>query len=359
MELGTKKERNYSLDFLRIVATVFIVLHHYQQLTNMKFEGKLDFAFGKFYFGYCVELFFILSGWFALSYYESWGKENFKIFVGKKLIRLLPMVTVTAIAYEIFCAIYNYKKLSGWIFGTNINIGGTIVSCLGMNVGGVFNNPAINNPTYYVSVLIICYFVFYIGSWIADKLNIHKFYFYGFMILVGFGINTYAFNFPFFNLYTARGFIGFFWGIIFHKWCNEAKKNYKTLFLEIFTFILIIWMIINKNAWVNGFEGYILTFIGYPCLIKFFETIPIKRLFNRRLFGYFGESSYCVFVWSTPLILLIYILNVTPGFPLDYYKYHNMWIFVVISWIIGMLSHSLIEKPIQKKLQRKLYENAV
>ena len=34
-----KKERNYSLDFLKIIATILIVFHHYQQILNVEFRG--------------------------------------------------------------------------------------------------------------------------------------------------------------------------------------------------------------------------------------------------------------------------------------------------------------------------------
>lgn len=36
-------KRLYSLDVLRIVATICIVFHHYQQITGAFFEGGLNF----------------------------------------------------------------------------------------------------------------------------------------------------------------------------------------------------------------------------------------------------------------------------------------------------------------------------
>lgn len=34
------KQRDYSLDFIKIVATVFIIFHHYQQVTGAWFENS-------------------------------------------------------------------------------------------------------------------------------------------------------------------------------------------------------------------------------------------------------------------------------------------------------------------------------
>lgn len=75
-------QRNYSLDVLRIIATVLIVFHHYQQATGAFFEGCLNFFNGRFYFGYIVEFFFLLSGFFMVNY-RNWienGGGRLKVF---------------------------------------------------------------------------------------------------------------------------------------------------------------------------------------------------------------------------------------------------------------------------------------
>ena len=55
------KKRDYSLDLLRIFATTIIIFHHYQQGSGAVYK-YINFWGGGFYFGYLVELFFILSG---------------------------------------------------------------------------------------------------------------------------------------------------------------------------------------------------------------------------------------------------------------------------------------------------------
>lgn len=64
------KSRNIVLDTLKILATSFIVCHHYQQILEIKFS-KFNFFYGKFYFGWFVELFFVLSGFFMYKYIEK------------------------------------------------------------------------------------------------------------------------------------------------------------------------------------------------------------------------------------------------------------------------------------------------
>ncbi len=38
-----KDDREYSLDFLKIVATIYIIFYHYQQVTGVKFDNFINF----------------------------------------------------------------------------------------------------------------------------------------------------------------------------------------------------------------------------------------------------------------------------------------------------------------------------
>lgn len=72
-----EKQRDYTLDFIKICATIIIIFHHYQQVTGAFFENKINFWNGKFYFGYVVELFFILSGFLCFPILTKSNKEVF------------------------------------------------------------------------------------------------------------------------------------------------------------------------------------------------------------------------------------------------------------------------------------------
>lgn len=89
------KRRVYSLDVIKIVATTIIIFHHYQQGSGAVFK-YINFWGGKFHCGYFVELFFILSGFFAFSYIEK-AKKGMTLsdFICKKAIRLLPLLSLS------------------------------------------------------------------------------------------------------------------------------------------------------------------------------------------------------------------------------------------------------------------------
>lgn len=129
------RERDYSFDFLKIIATILIIFHHYQQVLGIYFENGINFFNGKFYFGYVVELFFVLSGFFMYSYIDKIQKGvTFPKFYLKRLGRLFPLLTVGAISYEILQVIYQHVYQSSW-FGTTTTFWGTIISAFGIQGG--------------------------------------------------------------------------------------------------------------------------------------------------------------------------------------------------------------------------------
>ena len=79
-------QRNYGLDFFKIVATLVIVLHHYWQVHHIHFNNGINFAGGNFCFGFVLflfSLFTIVS--FIFFFTEKKKLEN----AGYLLVRVL------------------------------------------------------------------------------------------------------------------------------------------------------------------------------------------------------------------------------------------------------------------------------
>lgn len=183
------KQRLLSLDVLRIPATIVILFHHYQMYTGARFK-YINFWDGKFFFGYLVELFFVLSGYFMVEYIDRIKKGlSFKHYMLKRIIRLLPMVAIGAIFYEIIVIVYNKIFLTSWS-GVQLSVWSTIISALGMQIGGVFNDYNVNAPAWYVSVLMLCYIFFFLLTYISKKVNVSENILYAIMICVGGGYSN-------------------------------------------------------------------------------------------------------------------------------------------------------------------------
>ena len=169
------RERNCSLDVLRITATVLIIFHHYQQITGAYFEGHINFFNGRFYFGYLVEFFFLLSGYFMYRYVEKIREGlSFEAFFVPRALRLLPLVFVSSVAEQVFLGVYKSVCGGGTGFdNVSISIWGLVLNAFGLQTGWVFNGYMINNPTWYISVLMLCYVVFYLLSYLVNAGKYH------------------------------------------------------------------------------------------------------------------------------------------------------------------------------------------
>lgn len=95
-----------------MVATILIVFHHYQQTTGAVFS-KINFCEGNFYFGWVVELLFVISGYLIYLQKDRLDDTLYK-FMKKRFIRLFPVVCAGAIAYELFLYIYVCVMGKSW-----------------------------------------------------------------------------------------------------------------------------------------------------------------------------------------------------------------------------------------------------
>lgn len=347
------QKRCYSLDALKVFATILIVFHHYQQMTGAYFEHGINYFGGKFYFGYIVELFFVLSGYFMFKYIERIKNGlHFKQFYLARMQRLLPLVMISAICYEILLICYE-KVFQQTYFDIKPTLWGTIIDSLGVQTGWVFAEPFVNAPTWYISVLFLCYATFYLVTFLSQKLHISSRYLYVAMILLGCSINTFGINLPFFNNQSSRGFYSFFAGILLSTYFYEKKTSWKECLISFLVSVFLIFCIVFHYDFVENGLVYLLTFCLYPSIIILFQSPIISNLFSSRFWGKWGEFSFDVYIWHNLLFIAMFLilrfLNRTP----DFNKHSNMYLFCLIAEIVGLFSYLLIERPVNKYISRQ------
>ena len=341
-----KKERNYSLDFLKIIATILIVCHYYQQILGVEFEA-INFYGGKFYFGYLVEFFFLISGFLMFSYIEK-IKEGltFKDFFFRRIIRLMPLIIVAAISYEIL--LYIYPKVFGdYFYNLKPDFWGLIISMIGIQAGWFFENPMINNPMWYISVLLLCYIFFYISTKISISKKYNYIYFYIVIVFLGLSIRKNGTDLAFLNYNTARGYYSFFFGVLFSIYFNNYNVNKLIKILSVFLLIFITYLILKHYYIVEKNIDYTLTFIYYPALIIIFNFDIVKKILSRKIIGKIGEISFNVYVWHGGFILLLSIINKYYAFDTNFVSYKTMVMSTIILYIFGAMSYYFIEKYIR------------
>lgn len=355
MEVGETSvaSRSYSLDVIKIIATVLIVFHHYQQHYDVELD-HINFYGGKFYFGYIVELFFILSGYFMAKYISQIQDGlSFKEFYLKRFLRLFPLVALSTIAYAFLNTWWLYLSSGVWE-NEKISLWKMFITMIGIQDGWVFANPSINNPVWYISVLLLCYIVFYITCIYAKRKKIPVIYLHIFLILLGFGIQTYKIKLPFMINHSARGYIAFFWGVIFAQIVKKIKINWKWVLscaLIVCVFPVLIW---KESILMSSEVGYSMTFFFYPALIILFLTEPVQKLFNHPWIGKYGEISFDIYIWHLCCFGLIDCLLKVFHWKINKGSYKLMFLYYIGIALVGTVSYFFFEQPCARKTKEWL-----
>ena len=213
-----KKKRNITLDIVRVAAATLIVLHHYQQGTGMVLQ-HINFYGGKFEVGYVVELFFVISGLLVYKNMEEIKKnKTLKEFFEKKFFRIVPLMAISVI---------------------------------------------VDQPTWYLSVLLFCYIVFYYGVRISKRLEISCNYIFIIFVFCGAIIGTYQWNTALINVSIGRGLFSFFLGVILADFAERhTEKRFEWLIL-VFPLVFLSLIKWKMNLLIRGHSFFIL--FSYGC----------------------------------------------------------------------------------------------
>lgn len=355
--MRNQSSRSYGLDFIKVLATIAIVLHHYQQVFEVRFDSHINFYGGWFQWGLLVELFFIISGYLMYRYSDVIfrGEITLSSWVYKRAKRLLPLVAVSAVVYEAILFVYwvrtgtffaSLGKLSGW---------DVIITGLGLQAGGVFSNAGINNPTWYISVLLICYVVFYLITRFAKITKCRPCYLYIAMVIFGLGIIKTGIDGPFMNAYAARGYRSFFYGLLvaqFVQCCGITRKEMLSCGL-ITASILAVFAV--KHAILGHGLDNVLCYVLYPCIIILLESEPAKKLFHP-FWGTCGQISFNVYIWHLTVCLAVALACNLANIQPDYNSIGVMYAVVALTVFVGILSWLFLEKPLGCFVERQIGE---
>ena len=282
-------KRYNNLDFCKSFAAILIVFHHYQQEAGVIFSG-INFFEGNFYFGYLVELFFMISG-FLMAVSNKGGKTILQKLKGK-IIRIYPgaMLACSASLLVVYAGFY----LTGdWVDKsveyTNVL---TIISSYLLIFSGWFFDIGlgVNNPTWYLCVLLLCYIIFYVAEWVEKKFSISKHIIFICVILVSFCGMYFNKDLPwFFTSQNQRGYTCFFIGVLLYDYFVKRLSDYMKKTMLVVLFILYV-----VGVWYRGINSWeILSIFVYPailCLLVYIKQLPDK-------YAILGTTSYEVYLW--------------------------------------------------------------
>ena len=212
--------------------------------------------------------------------------------------------------------------------------------------GGVNDIPmGINNPAWYLCVLLICYIFVYFLLWISKKLNVSSEYAWFFMVVLGISVSTYKLNMPFLNNATGRGYASFFVGMILYKIFMKIPQKNLFIISSITLFITAITVLFKLQI---GNQQGIFTFIIWPCVIFLF--LSCEPLFKWKVFTVTGSSSFEMYLFHVAGIYIY--MSIKHFFGNTYYTFYEMIGFAFVIMCCSIIINRFVELPITKNLKK-------
>lgn len=297
-----QNKRFYLLDFLKLLSSIVIVFCHYQQITGIRFS-VFNFYGGNYYLGYIVELFFMISGFVTFISISNKKERSFIDYISKKVRRLYPTVFIST-TLCIFMTII-YHNVSGEYF---LNVDVNVISILSnyLMIFPIIGITGFNNPLWYITVLIVCYILF----WLISKCSkANKKYLYLSVVILASIMRKMGIGIPFFTEDFTRGYACFFIGVLLGTFVDFINDNKKIKTISLVTFIsTVVAFVLNKDF----YNWYVLVFLTMPSLL-----IICLDLSKYIRFNIISNWSYYIYAFH---LFFIYVL--------EYVKFINAFSFI-------------------------------
>lgn len=333
-----KREKLQGIQGLRgVVAFVIAYVFHYGLIFQVQpvHTPILSFLYRKIgYYGLASSIvFFLLSGFLTMRSYEqriAGGGVSLKEYMVPKIIRLYPVVIVTALA-EMLLEWIGKWQLGQWPLhgdggAVRYSLFSLILNMLGFQAGWISDGDtyAVNGPSWFVSILFICYLLFYLLTRLIRRDGPRRCVIAAVAVAGAFCIALQP-DIPLLYFCNGRGYLGFFGGALIYVATERLSERGKqagivvSLAGMVLSFVLI---------WALGDDAreLVLDICFWPAVMYLtLNTKPLAWIFSLRPFEFLGKISMSLFLCNIPTDTLINLLNLKFSWGLDY---ANFWVWV-------------------------------
>lgn len=361
---NTTRKYYSGLDLLRILAAfaVAFFFHYAIVFGGSPFRGSVIGDFLNRNGGYVVELFFVISGFVIYNAYSEKirdGKCVFTRFLTDRIIRLYPTVIATVIVICIFMwtgyALFDEPITDN----ANVSLLAIILNIVGLN-GGTISEAAgmsVNGPSWYISVLLACYILFFIIIKLCRKSKGAENVFFILLITVGLFLYFYPIQVPFLLLSSARGYVFFFIGVFIGK--LQKKVDYRGNILLCIVSIALVCMYAfayNYDLIINnGLE--IGLAVVCPIVVFFINFKPLDYICDNKIIRFLGGISYGIFMWNMPVFIGVLFVERLSDASFHYKEVLTYILIVSINLVCGAVSYILIDKKLVNKIKQIRVKN--
>ncbi len=359
--MGSESNRSVGLDFLKAVAAGCIVLHHYQQMQGVTFSGVNFFILPdlfqtEYVFGWLTILFFMISGYLT-SQQEQHAAQVRRVpaQLWHKCLRLYPMAVLACIAYVGLGLAYRvllgtwYWPLGGGGLWTVFN--SLLVSYANGTVA--LSGIAMNNVTWYLSVLLNCYLIFYILVWLGRRTQVGWHWICLFFFALCCSLKSFNIALPLLSVQPGlcEGYIPFFLGVILAKAAPYIPRGVKYAMLALPAICFFVIFGDFSPDWVEN-QWWMQAFMIYPPMVLAAATVKCRKENPlSRSIAFLGQTSFAVYLWHCPLFFACKLVEGLLGIQLDATR-GKMLLFLLGIEVLGVLLFVFVEKPLARFTKR-------
>lgn len=363
-EQRAARKRFVGLDFLKAASAIFIVMHHYQQVSGTIFttfnfypasEAQLNL-------GFLTILFFMISGflveWQQIQENQSAKQSPLPGKFWHKCLRIYPMAIIACIAY-VGLGILDWliTKNWNWVMGGGI---WTFFCSITLNFNMGIWSPtrlAANAPTWYLSTLIFAYAVYYLLVYLCKRFNLPRLLMELILFLFFCAARTQGVIMPFLaDAWDQRGgMVSFFMGILLCHLAPYIPRKAKHFLLLVSAGTLVV-LLSGRGDWIEA-QWWVQLFLLYPGI--FLNALMIQDNPDSRLckaIHFLSATSFNVYLWHCPIFMAEMVLLDVLGITIPC-TYGVIVVFAIVVELLAIPLYLFVEKPLARYVKKFEWQN--
>ena len=354
--MDNSNDRMLFIDGLKgLSACVIAFVWHYQHfistdLAPFRSIFKVSYAHGN----RLVELFFLLSGFgMMLGYGEKvlCHKISFPQYMKKKILKIYPLFLLSTVLVLVLQQLI-YQRAGEYFVYQNNDLYHLVLNLLMLQNGALETKWSFNSPSWFVSVLMLLYILFFFICYYAKKSRA-VYYVFACGVIIGMIFTINNNNLPILNEQMGRGLSCFSMGVVMHG-ILKMKDKYQAERIGYFflAFLVLTYMLLRlgKTAYLGNIT--LLMILGLSPMILFcVSTLPwMNKLLSWKPFVFLGQISMAVYLLHFPIQCIFTYLDVF--FHIDFGK-RSVWIAYVFMTIVFASAYTfLISKKYEPAITR-------
>lgn len=268
---------------------------------------------------------------------------TFSAYYLRRVKKLFPAIIMSTFITCMLQLIY--KRFTGSIMqypNEYFDVNHLLMNMIGIQSGIVGTEFSFNGPLWFISVLLLCYLIYYFIVYLCRDNKEIIVEIYIFLVIIGLALLYANPALPILNDQVATGLSCFYIGCIIYR---LYKSQDEIIAARIAYFMLVLLGIVAVLSAIYGYtiigdlRLYVTICMG-PSVLCIAIYVPIFRKLLENL-NWLGKISYPVYVWHFPIQILWVFLRLKFNI---HFNQRKIWILYVLSVIIfSMVYNKLVE----------------